>query len=251
MQERPANSQAGMELVNAHGKRELSIGSQPRFGYAGMFRHEPTGLNLTLYRAYNPLTGRWLSRDPIGENGGLNVYGYVGNDPLGSVDPLGLLVNVTLDKSSGVITVQDNNTRQSVSAYGFTGSHNPSAFDPEPWKEIPLPNGTYWLTQNIGPAKDTHADWYSVLEQKSNVDDSFYDNGKLRHGARFHNGGFIWGCLTVDKYRDEDNKNWNLIKQLISNTHVGEIQCNPGIRWYQISEQPSVPIILYGTVTVK
>ncbi|NCB80634.1 MAG: RHS repeat-associated core domain-containing protein [Bacilli bacterium] len=75
---------------DAYGKRELAVGTQPRFGYAGMFRHEPTGLNLTLYRAYNPQTGRWLSRDPIGENGGLNVYGYVGNDPLGYVDPLGL-----------------------------------------------------------------------------------------------------------------------------------------------------------------
>ena len=96
MQERSANSQAGMELVNAHGKRELSIGSQPRFGYAGMFRHEPTGLNLTLYRAYNPLTGRWLSRDPIGEIGGLNVYGYVGNDPVNSIDPFGLRTEVTI-----------------------------------------------------------------------------------------------------------------------------------------------------------
>ena len=55
----------------------------------------------------------------------------------------------------------------------------------------------------------------------------------------------------VDKYKDEGDKNWSLIKQLISNTHTGEIQYNPGKRWYQISEQPSVPITLYGTVTVK
>jgi hypothetical protein len=39
---------------------------------------------------YNPTTGRWLSRDPIQEAGGLNHYGYVDNDPLNSVDPLGL-----------------------------------------------------------------------------------------------------------------------------------------------------------------
>jgi RHS repeat-associated protein len=80
----------GESRYDAYGKRELAMGIQPRFGYAGMFRHEPTGLNLTLYRAYNPQTGRWLSRDPIGENGGLNIYGYVGNDPLGAVDPEGL-----------------------------------------------------------------------------------------------------------------------------------------------------------------
>ena len=32
----------------------------------------------------------WLSRDPIGENGGLNLYAYVGNEPVGLTDPLGL-----------------------------------------------------------------------------------------------------------------------------------------------------------------
>jgi uncharacterized protein RhaS with RHS repeats len=34
--------------------------------------------------------GKWLSRDPIGENGGLNLYGYVGNNPISAIDPLGL-----------------------------------------------------------------------------------------------------------------------------------------------------------------
>ena len=37
------------------------------FGYAGMFYNADSGLYLTQYRAYDPVSGRWLSRDPLGE----------------------------------------------------------------------------------------------------------------------------------------------------------------------------------------
>jgi RHS repeat-associated protein len=42
------------------------------------------------YRWYDPVTGRWPSRDPIEEEGGINLYGFVGNDGLNWVDSLGL-----------------------------------------------------------------------------------------------------------------------------------------------------------------
>jgi RHS repeat-associated protein len=60
------------------------------FGFTGDYYHAATGLSLTLYRAYDPNLGRWLSRDPLGEAGGLNLYGYVGNDPINLLDPFGL-----------------------------------------------------------------------------------------------------------------------------------------------------------------
>jgi RHS repeat-associated protein len=60
------------------------------FGYAGMYYHAPSSLNLTLYRAYNSDLGRWLNRDPIQELGGINLYEYVRNNPVRYVDPLGL-----------------------------------------------------------------------------------------------------------------------------------------------------------------
>jgi RHS repeat-associated protein len=42
------------------------------------------------HRYYDPRLGRWLSRDPIGEEGGFNLYAYCGNDPVNRHDPLGL-----------------------------------------------------------------------------------------------------------------------------------------------------------------
>jgi RHS repeat-associated protein len=43
------------------------------------------------YRYYDPTTGRWPSRDPIGERGGMNLYGFVGNDGTNRWDLLGQL----------------------------------------------------------------------------------------------------------------------------------------------------------------
>ena len=43
-----------------------------------------------LRRAYDPNSGRWLSRDPLGEEAGINLYGYVQNDPINEYDPFGL-----------------------------------------------------------------------------------------------------------------------------------------------------------------
>ena len=59
------------------------------FRFSTKYTDNETGLLYYGYRYYNPATGRWLSRDPIKEQGGVNLYGFVGNDSLNSVDPLG------------------------------------------------------------------------------------------------------------------------------------------------------------------
>ena len=52
---------------------------------------EVTGLSEYEYRKYLPSMGRWLSRDPIGERGGMNINAFVGNEPLARNDKLGLI----------------------------------------------------------------------------------------------------------------------------------------------------------------
>jgi RHS repeat-associated protein len=60
------------------------------FGFSTKYTDRETGLLYYGYRHYDPLTGRWPSRDPIGERGGINVYGFVGNDGVDKWDLLGL-----------------------------------------------------------------------------------------------------------------------------------------------------------------
>jgi RHS repeat-associated protein len=51
---------------------------------------EETGYYYYGFRSYDPLTGRWMGRDPIGERGGVKLYGMVHNRPVCTVDRLGL-----------------------------------------------------------------------------------------------------------------------------------------------------------------
>jgi RHS repeat-associated protein len=73
------------------------------FQFAGMYYHAPSGLNLAVHRAYSPSLGRWISRDPIGESGGANLYAYVGNAPTGYRDPTGLDRNIAHQNCLGGI----------------------------------------------------------------------------------------------------------------------------------------------------
>ena len=64
--------------------------NQNPYRFSTKYRDEETGLYYYGYRYYDPVTGRWPSRDPIVERGGVNVYGFVGNDTLSSIDVLGM-----------------------------------------------------------------------------------------------------------------------------------------------------------------
>ncbi len=52
--------------------------------------HAKSGLGYWGLRWYDPVTGKWISRDGLGEAGGLNLYEYCGGDPIGFCDPYGL-----------------------------------------------------------------------------------------------------------------------------------------------------------------
>lgn len=69
----------------------LDGGEDSRFGFTGHQRDRSTGLHYSVFRFLDSGNGRWSEQDPIGFAGGQsNLYGYVGNNPLSGIDPLGL-----------------------------------------------------------------------------------------------------------------------------------------------------------------
>ena len=60
------------------------------FQFSTKYTDTETDLVYYGYRYYSPALGRWMSRDPIEEQGGLNLYGFVNNDPVNRWDKLGL-----------------------------------------------------------------------------------------------------------------------------------------------------------------
>ncbi|MCA1568612.1 MAG: RHS repeat-associated core domain-containing protein [Acidobacteria bacterium] len=87
----------------AHGMM-MGKGVADPFGYKarwGYYTDTETGLLLLTHRYYDPGTGRFLTRDPIGYAGGINLYAYTQNNPINGIDPLGLDTTIIIWNSVG------------------------------------------------------------------------------------------------------------------------------------------------------
>lgn len=65
------------------------------FRWSTQYTDDETDLVHYLFRSYNSSTGCWLSRDPIEEEVGLNVYAFVSDNPINKIDKFGLASSTT------------------------------------------------------------------------------------------------------------------------------------------------------------
>jgi RHS repeat-associated protein len=163
-----------------------------------------TGLNYYGYRFYAPVIERWLNRDPLGEAGGINLYGFVGNDPVNYWDFNGL-TKIDVDIGNGTMTVDPEKDGQPPYQMPITSGRGECTNDPEcSDKEDtgPIPPGDY--NANAGDltdpgfvgdvARNARGDWgdWRVPAKPSPGTNTRGRSGFFLHGGRFSGSA---GCI--------------------------------------------------------
>ena len=176
----------GRQDYSAYGSVVAQSGLMPSVGYAGMWQHHDSGINLTWYRGYQPAAGRWLSRDPIGELGGLNLYGYAMGDPVLLIDPSGLAAIGCVDMVFGRPRRETTEERELTYIY--------SVFSPGLIFESPglKPDvGMNPRLPKIPPVKPG-VDWYFVVDRFDHYVDNLYAVDRVFQG-------FMKRCRWMEK----------------------------------------------------
>ncbi|MDY6906537.1 MAG: RHS repeat-associated core domain-containing protein [Thermodesulfobacteriota bacterium] len=171
------------------------------FGFAGGLYDKDTGLVRFGYRDYDPDTGRWTAKDPIGFDGGsVDLYKYTLADPINLIDPNGL--DWTYSQSTGQISHQPSAAQgggppQPI-ATGYSG-HGPGLNNPNMQNTPnvgPIPQGEY----TIGPLRNSPNTGPNVMDLTPCPGTNTYNRTDFQiHGDNKQgNQSASKGCIVTD-----------------------------------------------------
>lgn len=143
-----ANAQTGATIkqytYTAWGETQADTGATVRPRLAGREYDQETKLYYNRARYYDPAVGRFLSEDPIGIEGGLNLYTYAGNDPVNLRDPSGLMQvcvvtdwYISVTYSDGRVETWYGGSTMTCTGGGGSGMGTPSAGYPSTFGTFP------------------------------------------------------------------------------------------------------------------
>jgi len=142
-----ANAQTGATIkqysYTAWGETQADTGGKVRLRLAGREYDQETRLYYNRARYYDPKLGRFLSEDPIGIEGGLNLYTYAGNDPVNGRDPSGLMMVCVVTEwlvyttYQGVVVGSYTDFTMSCTGDGGSGMWTPPAGYPSTFGTFP------------------------------------------------------------------------------------------------------------------
>ncbi len=115
--------------------------AQSAYLFTGREYEVATGLAHHRARSYSPELGRWTGPDPIGEAGGVNLYGYVYNSPVNYWDPLGLEILL----ETHPVALGNNHSKITIIP------DNQAAYANDPRFSNTLPDGRKYATLGAGP----------------------------------------------------------------------------------------------------
>jgi len=147
---------------------------------------------------YDPKIGRWLSRDPLGESVGINLYAYCDNDPINRRDPLGLWVNATYSQSRHTFTGVDSETGATFNSSDIFSGNDP--FTNQTWAEAiggrgPIPQGDYFIEPKV-PILGENGFEYPLNAVSPGIQEFMGIPWKSRGGFMIHPGLASNGCVT-------------------------------------------------------
>ncbi len=125
--------------------------AENRFKFSTRYTDIQTAFNYFGKRYYNSNLGRWITRDPIEEEGGLNLYGFVQNDPVNWIDAFG---TYTIDDA--VKSLQKKGVLPPIASPGMSNTRLPIYTDSQKFNEWLLLEeklGSWWTALPKCPEK--------------------------------------------------------------------------------------------------